>query len=438
MSVSLVDPDRRAFLAARQADGDVPLSAWPRTNKNMPLVELPVDWVRFSTQNHRTKAEQQREAQQRGQKDLFTSDPLGSAAQEAQFLILARQSKFDELKDDLLARGQKEPAIVTADGVLINGNRRTAALRALTREKHPDFAYVRCLVLPSDATPEEILILEAELQVARDFREDYSWINEAMMIEEIYELSGCDWDKTAQRMHRAKRDVQGQYEKLLLVHQLVNQSQGTRLPIDFTENESAFEELAKHIRNKPREEAESVKKSYFLGILAGANYRQLRHLRCEDAETLVERELLGESALAGVLATAKSAEHTTDEDDPLSDFLGEDDSQMSVVEDVLSLVVTRRPEAVVKLPDGSSVPMKSVLGSLSGAVNAAAREAEERNREQNTVDAPLQRVDKALKELERIPSLLSKGRAHPAWDEEAFQSEIDRIKKLVSELRDPS
>lgn len=438
MSIPLGDPDRRSYLAARQPDGHVPLSAWPRTNKSMPLVQLPVDWVRFSTQNHRTKAEQQREAQQRGQDDLFSSDPLGSAAQEVQFLILAGQSKFDELKEDLLAHDQKEPAIVTADGVLINGNRRTAALRTLRREGHQQFGYVNCLVLPADATPEEILVLEAELQVAKDFREDYSWINEAMMIEELYELSGRDWDRTAQRMHRKAADVRMQYEKLLLVHQLVNQSQGTRLPIDFTENESAFEELAKHIRNKSRDEAESVKKSYFLGILSGANYRQLRHLRCEDAETLVERELLGESALEGVLATAKSAESATDESDPLSDFMGEDGSQDSVVEDVLSLVVTRRPEAVVQLPDGSSVPMKSVLGSLSGAVNAAAREAEERNREQNTVDAPFQRAEKAFRELERIPLLLGKSRAHPAWDEEAFQSEVDRIAKLLAELRETS
>ncbi|MGW0944310.1 hypothetical protein ACWD4O_17420 [Streptomyces sp. NPDC002623] len=404
----------------------------------MRLVELDTEWVRFSTQNHRTKAEQQREAQQRGQDDLFTSDPLGSAAQELQFLILAGQSKFDELTGDLLARGQKEPAIVTADGVLINGNRRTAALRTLKRDGHPQFGYVRCLVLPADATPEEILILEAELQVAKDFREDYSWINEAMMIAELYELSGRDWERTGQRMHRKSGEVRTQYEKLLLVHQLVNQSQGTRLPIDFTDNESAFDELAKHIRNKPREEAEGVKNAYFLAIVSGVNYRQMRHLRCEDAQSLVSRELESEPALESVLATASGAHAEADENDPLSDLMGGHEPQGSVVEDVLSLVLTHRPEAVVQLSDGSAVPMKRVLSSLSGAVNAAAREAEESNREQNTVDAPFQRAEKALKELERIPALLGRARSHSAWDEEKFQAEIDRIDKLVAELRETS
>ncbi|MER5978620.1 ParB/RepB/Spo0J family partition protein [Streptomyces sp. NPDC001857] len=438
MSIPMGDPDRRSFLAARQPIGEVPLSAWPRTNKSLPLVELDTEWVCFSTQNHRTKAEQQREAQQKGQHDLFTSDPLGPTAQEAQLAILAGQPKFDELKDDLRTRGQQEPAIVTADGVLINGNRRTAALRKLRRDGDLQFNYVRCLVLPTDATPEEILTLEAELQVARDFREDYSWINEAMMIKELYELSDRDWEKTARRMHRTKRDVETQYEKLLLVEQLVNQSQGTRLPIDFTDNESAFEELAKHIRNKPRDEAEGVKNSYFLGILSGVNYRQLRHLRCENAQMLVDRELQNESTLEAVITTAKNTYSEVDEDDPLSDLMGEDEPQGSVVEDVLTLVATRRPEAVVELPDGSPVSMQKVLGSLSGAVAAAAREADERNREQDTVEAPFQRVDKALKELDRIPALLPKARAHPAWNETAFEEEINRIEKVLARIRETS
>ncbi|MCX4762426.1 ParB N-terminal domain-containing protein [Streptomyces sp. NBC_01275] len=438
MNTPMGDPDRRAYLTARTSIGDVPLSAWPRTDKSLRLVELETEWVRLSTQNHRTKAEQQREAQRQGQDDLFTADPLGPTAQEWQLTILAGQSKFGQLKEDLLARGQQEPAIVTADGVLINGNRRTAALRTLKREGHLQFSYVRCLVLPSDATAEEILTLEAELQVARDFREDYSWINEAMMIEELYELSGRDWDQTAKRMHRAKKDVQGQYEKLLLVQQLVNQSQGTRLPIDFTENETAFDELAKYIRNKPRAEAEGVKTAYFLGVLSGVNYRQLRHLRCEDAQALVDRELEGESGLAAIVDTARTARAEVDEDDLLSDLMGEDAPRGSVVEDVLRLVVTRRPEAVVELPDGGSVPMQSVLNSLSGVVSSAAREADERNREQDAVEAPFQRADKAFKELDRIPALLRRARAHSAWDEEAFQGEIDRIDKLVAKIRETS
>ncbi|MGC8698457.1 MAG: SulP family inorganic anion transporter, partial [Halothiobacillus sp.] len=46
---------------------------------------------------------------------------------------------------------------------------------------------------------------------------------------------------------------------------LIALSGGSRHHIDFTPNESAFDELAKHVRNKPAPEAEAVRSVYFLG-----------------------------------------------------------------------------------------------------------------------------------------------------------------------------
>ncbi|MCK9868107.1 ParB N-terminal domain-containing protein [Nocardiopsis dassonvillei] len=437
----MLDPDRREFLAARQQIGRIHLQAWPRTDKSLRLVELGIDWVRFSTLNHRTKAEQQRVAHQRRQDDLFSADPFGESAQEAQLAILAGQNKFSDLKEDLLARGQQEPALVTADGVLINGNRRTAAMRTLRSEGHLQFKYVRCLVLPDDATPDEILDLEAELQVARDFREEYSWINEAMMIEELYELYGRDWDAVERRMRRTKNDVQEQHQKLLLVQQLVDQSQGALLPIDFTENESAFTELAGHIRSMSadQKEKEDVKNAYFLGIVSGVNYRDLRHFKkADDPGALVAAELRSESALEGLLTAAVSERSGSDDADPLDDLLGDIEPGETVVDDLLRLVVTKRPESVITLADGSGVAMQSVMRGLSGAVTAAAHEAKERAREQNVVEAPFQSIATALNALNRLSRQLDKSRSHPQWDETAFQEELDHIKELVKDLRETS
>src|SRR4051812_28436708 len=89
------------------------LSAWPRDERELPVVEVDVDWVRFSTLNHRTRAEQLREAAHVGQMDLFVGDPLGSVAQAAQYRILAAQDGFSKLKDDLAARRQREHAVIT-------------------------------------------------------------------------------------------------------------------------------------------------------------------------------------------------------------------------------------------------------------------------------------------------------------------------------------
>ncbi|MHA6761749.1 hypothetical protein [Streptacidiphilus sp. PAMC 29251] len=438
MNSTGLDPDRSRMLANRSRIGSSPVQAWPRTEKSLELVEVETEWVRFSTLNHRTRAEQQRAARDLGREDLFTADPLGEDAQEAQYEILCGQAKFADLKADLLERTQQEPAIITADGVLINGNRRTAALRSLFKDEgQKSGQYVKCYVLPQDATATEILLLEAELQVAREFKEDYSWINESMMIEELYELSDKNWDRVAAQMRRTVSDVRAQHEKLMLVHQLVDRSQGTRLHIDFTESESAFTELAKHIRNKPALEAEGIKSAYFLGILTGVNYRDLRHLRCDAAPELVETELRREPALQLAREAARAGTQPTSvEDDVLSDFLDGDDEVDTPLEDLLTLVVTQRPEGVITLPSGQTLPMERVGQSLANAVTLAAHEANERNREQDTVQAPFKRIEKAASELQRVPALLSKARAHSGWDEETFQDDLLQLEQLLAEIRE--
>ena len=98
----------------------------------------------FLTLNHRTRAEQDREKAKSGNEDLFTGDPLGDHAQALRLEILSKQGGFEDLKRDLAERRQQEPAVVTAEGILINGNRRAAALRKLWLDEHVESArYIR-------------------------------------------------------------------------------------------------------------------------------------------------------------------------------------------------------------------------------------------------------------------------------------------------------
>ena len=322
MQNPVLDQERVQYLRARQDSSPekrILLPAWPRPDKELPQVDLEVTWVRFSTLNHRTKSEQMRIVQQTKRPDLFTADPNGEEAQTHQYRILVEQDGFEDLKDDLRGRGQQQPAVVTAEGVLINGNRRTAALRSLFRDDdHQPSRYVTCLVLPADANRREMVDLETELQIAREFKEDYTWVNEALLIEELFEREQKDWKKVASRMHMEVSKVRGQYEKLQQLHQLVALSQGTRHYADFVPNESAFTELAKHIKGKPAEEAASVRAAYFLGTLSGVNYRTLRHLRRSDASQRVRRELENDLTLSTLLQPSDQDQ----EPDILDDVLG--------------------------------------------------------------------------------------------------------------------
>ncbi|MEJ2855027.1 MULTISPECIES: hypothetical protein [unclassified Saccharothrix] len=435
-----LDQDRATFLEARIPDKDnrryMAVPAWPRSEKELLRVEVEVDWVRFSTTNHRTRAEQMQVVHVRDNPDLFTADPLGEEAQEAQFEILSGQEGFDALKADLKERGQQEPAIITADGILINGNRRSAALRSLYRkDQHLKARYVQCLVLPQDATVDELVDLEAELQVARDFKQEYSWINEALLIEELYNREGRDFGRVARRMHRDTATVRSLYEKLQHVHQLVDLSNGARLHVDFADNESAFDELAKHIKNKPLAEANSVRTVYFLGTLANVQYRKLRNLRRDDAAHLVWNEIADDVALKPVLDQVESLWEGDTGDDLIDDLVGPADSE-SPLDDLLSFLAKRKPEQDIPLSNGEAVLTQDVLNTLQSAITAAADEAEELDRDQTAVKAPLARADKAISELERVYATLPKARSYTSFDEAAMQTRLEKLETLIASLRE--
>lgn len=438
----VLDQERVEFLRARSSSKAALLPAWPRQQKELRVVEVEVDWVRFSTLNHRTKAEQLRAIHVLKRPDLFTSDPLGKDAQQAQYNILREQPGFEDLKKDLRERHQQEPAVLSAEGVLINGNRRTAALRSLYYDDHVlEARYVRCLVLPEDATADELVDLEAELQIAKDFKEEYSWVNEAMLIEELYEREGRNFAHVARKMHRDENGVKALYEKLQQLHQLVALSKGARLHIDFTENESAFDELSKHIKNKPKPEQDSVRSTYFLGTIAGVNYRTLRHLRRADAADLVYNEMNANKALKPFLEAVSMPKISGDgAGDPLDDLLGNSPKggKSGHLMSVLGFLATKNREDTVPLSGGETVLVQDLHNTIQAAVEAAASEAEEDAKDNSAVTTPTARLEDAISKVQRALETLPKARALPDWKEGDFQANVTRLRDLITKLEPPA
>ena len=81
---------------------------------------------------------------------------------------------MDEL-DDV---GQREPGIVSPHGILVDGNTRAAALIDLGVQN------IRVGVLPDDTTRQDINSVELSLQLRKDRRRDYSYINRLIAIDE--------------------------------------------------------------------------------------------------------------------------------------------------------------------------------------------------------------------------------------------------------------
>jgi hypothetical protein len=105
------------------------------------------------------------------------------------FLGKKDQDKNNELKLNLKKDGQIEPAIITADGLLINGNRRKWALESLYKSNPGDeFKYLKVVILPGTDKPatrptiRDIALLENRLQFQKMGKSEYTAMDKALKL----------------------------------------------------------------------------------------------------------------------------------------------------------------------------------------------------------------------------------------------------------------
>ena len=88
------------------------------------------------------------------------------------------------LKEDLRDAGQLEPAIISCDGTIWNGNRRIAVMAEMSKKKgDPKYSRVKVVFLP-ELTKKELKQMEYRLQLANDFKEDYDRVTLLLLCRE--------------------------------------------------------------------------------------------------------------------------------------------------------------------------------------------------------------------------------------------------------------
>ncbi|CAN5434978.1 hypothetical protein BH09SUM1_BH09SUM1_28120 [soil metagenome] len=91
-----------------------------------------------------------------------------------------------KLKKD---RRQMEPLLVTSSGVVVNGNRRLAAMRELSAEAPGIYPFnpVQVQVLPPGLTSQELQKIEFQLQMQQETKLPYDWAIQCLSVRELAE-----------------------------------------------------------------------------------------------------------------------------------------------------------------------------------------------------------------------------------------------------------
>ena len=302
-----------------------------------PVVRLAIDLPIYRMKNGRTQVEQYQYLEENGYPgDFFECGEENVSAQQAQHKILLKLAKdekgpiYQELEH---VASQREYLVLTSDGVVLNGNRRLAAMRDLfdhDSRTYASFSHVDTVILPMEASEQDLELLEAELQMAPETKLEYGWIERLLKLRHhVHDMNiPRDQIKDTYRFRR-EGDINIELQKLALAEEYLEKYLGKpRAYQEVGQSEQIFRDLEKELRGKSGAESEIRR---LLGYLLAKEARALGNrvysfspIFGRDFDKVMIRYAQDEGIDLTVMAADETADDVHDDDDPL-DGLSEDE-----------------------------------------------------------------------------------------------------------------
>lgn len=163
--------------------------------QKLPVAQVPASLPVYRFDNGRLIAELHEHVHQTGASLEALRENADSAETQGLLHRLLMAHAADQrgpIEQELRRlRQQTEPLLVTADGVVLNGNRRLAAMRNLLAEDPETFACyadVAVAVLPAGCAPADMEFIEAALQMAPETKLHYGWVNRRLKLRRQVEV----------------------------------------------------------------------------------------------------------------------------------------------------------------------------------------------------------------------------------------------------------
>lgn len=215
--VKLTAPAEREILIENALKSPVRFEAFydfRSTKYDLPVVRINIDLPVYRMENFRTYTDQHEYiAKEKQSANFFARGQELESVQQVQHALLLRLAKKGVSEsvvpviEVLEKEGQRESILITASGVVVNGNRRLAAMRELA------MTHVDAMVLPADASAEEIVDIEASLQGKPETKLDYDWIGDGQLINRLISMSRTP-KQVAEQLHRSEKDIRNSLQAL--------------------------------------------------------------------------------------------------------------------------------------------------------------------------------------------------------------------------------
>jgi len=406
------------------------------------VITIEADSVLLNPYSHRLQAQLKDDLEW----EQHSKDPFSEAAQKSlAFHIRESRSSdsFAALKESLNSEGQTQPGVMTHKGVLINANTRAVAIREFDE---PSRRYLRVAVLPEVAQENQLALLELQLQMQKELKEDYSFTNELLFIEDMSEKFEMPPALIAKHLRYPGTDKKREQEVnfRLRVLDLVRQMQkipkdGLKLRFfDQVKLEQFRDLITEYDSLLAKKNAQAARKLLITWLLAVAvdvkSVHQLRLVDDEFVDTYVlpnlrDDEEVGDftDALTGTSDGAnEKPEGVTALADPDADH---DTPGDGTVKALLDLVTQK--DKRVDVP-GTPVILErdEYRQAMKSAFTTGVKEKRSEERDADKVEAPTKHLRDAIRSLEKSLEALKVVHSDDDFDSSHRKSMGVALKKL--------
>jgi hypothetical protein len=396
---------------------------WRGSPKSLPVITMPLDLLLYNPETHRIRAQRDFDTQR---DKHIVDNPWGEEAQAYLDYLLSSlpidpskpDPAFEKLMEDLAEYGQKDPGIITPSGILINGNSRRAALR---RTKASN---MRVAVLPDDVRWEDIAEVELELQMRRDLKRDYSFVNNLLALDEAVRKFGPD---TAAKAFRLQQPTLQKW--IWILDQLKDlvarstSSSGVSLNLrDFEEDQGKLEELYRAYRNlakSDRDAAELLRETRLLGVVLDKSKTDIRIIEPEFLDTYLTKQLPAD------LPTTTTSQR--DEIPGLGRSIAPSSDALSKARDLVTVAASARAED----SHGDDPKSSELLGAMKESMESALRTAGKNVRLKKSQQAAIDRINDAADSLDGSIHDMVEAKSKRGLDENALNDALDNLRQAL-------
>jgi hypothetical protein len=422
---------------AANSNGEKITIEWRGQPKHLYVISMPVDLLYYNPDTHRIRAQRSLDPER---DQALEENPWGKVGQEYLDTLLKCQPSdpdkvdpdFEALRDDLEAFGQRDPGLISDHGVLVNGNTRCAALRELGEK------YIRVGVLPETSDWDDINTVELSLQLRKEQKRDYSYINRLIAMDEQLQLGRRPEDIARDFRIKKSTLVQDQWVYGVIRDAIdrSKSSDGTALrKIDFEDHQEKLRELYRaytKLAATDPDAAEALKETRLAMIVLGYAKTDLRFAQSDFYGKYLESKLP-----EAIKPNPEAPKRVS-----IPGLSGVEVPDSGPQARITKALTDELLKAKAAAQSASSSAEPSTANTSATATLAAARESFDRALTPAGRDARLQkrklaapeRLSDACDDIELCAGDLAQSRATRSVDDSAFDDAVIRLRTAIEKL----